>query len=110
MKRICAALALWFCAAVPAFAQDRAQLPLVGLLRINTPATLGPTSAPLREALAALGDVDGSTRRCRWQHHPPRFPPRGGRRRAVPRVGGGAGPGPAERYRRLWRGGRARGA
>ena len=61
MKQVCAALAVWFCAAVPALAQDRAQLPLVGALRIDTPATLGLTSGLLREALAALGYVDGST-------------------------------------------------
>jgi len=61
VNRVCAALAVWFCAAVPALAQDRAQLPLVGVLRIDTPATLGLTSEPLREALAALGYVDGST-------------------------------------------------
>jgi putative ABC transport system substrate-binding protein len=61
VKQVCAALAVWFCAAVPALAQDRAQLPLVGVLRIDTPATLGLTSGRLREALAALGDVDGST-------------------------------------------------
>jgi putative ABC transport system substrate-binding protein len=61
MNRVCAALAVWFSAAVPALAQDRAQLPLVGVLRIDTPATLGLTSGLLREALAALGDVDGST-------------------------------------------------
>jgi putative ABC transport system substrate-binding protein len=54
-------LAVWLCAAVPALAQDRAQLPLVGLLRIDTPATLGLSSGMLREALAALGHVDGST-------------------------------------------------
>src|SRR4029077_18304460 len=32
-----------------------------GLLRIDTPATLGLTTGLLREALAALGYVDGST-------------------------------------------------
>jgi putative ABC transport system substrate-binding protein len=63
VKRVCAALSVWFFAAVPAFALDRAQLPLVGVLRIDTPATLGLTSGLLREALAALGDVDGSTMR-----------------------------------------------
>ena len=77
MKRLCAALALWFCAAVPAFAQDRAQLPLVGLLRIDTPATLGLTTGLLREALAALGYVDGSTIRFDFrlaEGDPARFP------------------------------------
>ena len=61
MKQVCAALAVWFCAAVPALAQDKAQLPLIGFLRIDTPATLGLTTGRLREALAALGYVDGST-------------------------------------------------
>jgi putative ABC transport system substrate-binding protein len=61
MNRVCAALIVWFCAAVPAFAQDRAQLPLVGVLRIDTPATLGLSSGLLREALAAPGYVDGRT-------------------------------------------------
>ena len=61
MKRICVALAVWFCSAVSALAQDKAQLPLVGLVRIDTPATLGLTSRPLREALATLGYVDGNT-------------------------------------------------
>ena len=61
MKHLCAALAVWFCAAVPALAQDRAQLPLVGFLRIDTPAALGLATGGLREALAALGYVDGRT-------------------------------------------------
>jgi len=61
VKQVCAALAVWFCAAVPALAQDKAQLPLIGFLRIDTPATLGLTTGRLREALAALGYVDGST-------------------------------------------------
>src|SRR5260370_32288731 len=61
MKQVCAALAVWFCVAVPALAENRGQLPRVGVLRIDTPATLGLTSGRLREALAALGDVDGST-------------------------------------------------
>jgi ABC-type uncharacterized transport system substrate-binding protein len=77
VNRVCAALAVWFCAAVPALAQDKAQLPLVGVLRIDTPATLGLTSGPLREALAALGDVDGSTIRLDFrlaEGDPARFP------------------------------------
>jgi putative ABC transport system substrate-binding protein len=77
MKRVCAVLALWFCTAVPVLAQDRAQLPLVGLLRIDTPATLGLTTGLLREALAALGYVDGSTIRLDFrlaEGDPARFP------------------------------------
>ena len=61
MKLVCASLAVWFCATVPGFAQDKAQPPLVGVLGIDTPATLGLTSGLLREALAALGYVDGGT-------------------------------------------------
>jgi putative tryptophan/tyrosine transport system substrate-binding protein len=61
MKQVWAALVVWFCAAASALAQDRVQLPLFGVLRIDTPATLGLTTGLLREAPAALGDVDGST-------------------------------------------------
>jgi len=61
MKHLCAALAVWFCAAVPALAQDRAQLPLVGVLRINTADTVEPAATGFKDALAALGLVDGST-------------------------------------------------
>ena len=61
MNRVCAALIVWFCAAVSALAQDSAQPPLVGVMRIDTPATLGLSSGLLREALAALGYVDGRT-------------------------------------------------
>jgi ABC-type uncharacterized transport system substrate-binding protein len=61
MTRIALALTLWLCVAAPVFAQNAGNLPLVGVLRIDTPATLPLTSGLLREALAALGDVDGST-------------------------------------------------
>ena len=59
MRRIAAFLALAVCAALPAFAQNRAELPLVGVLRINSAANTEPTATLLREELAALGDVDG---------------------------------------------------
>ena len=61
MRCIAAALAVWLCAAVPAFAQDVAQLPLVGVLRINTAANNETAMTGLRNALAALGDIDGKT-------------------------------------------------
>jgi len=63
MKRVCAALALWCCAAVPALAQDRAQLPVVGVLRIDTTSNVAPFAGMLRDALAALGYVDGKNLR-----------------------------------------------
>ena len=59
MRRIAAALAVWFCTAVPAFAQDAVGLPLVGVLRLGTAATSDLFAGLLRDALAALGDGDG---------------------------------------------------
>jgi putative tryptophan/tyrosine transport system substrate-binding protein len=67
MKRVCAALAVSFCVAVPALAQDRAQLPLVGVLRINSAANTEPTATLLRDELAALGDVDGKNIRLEFR-------------------------------------------
>jgi putative tryptophan/tyrosine transport system substrate-binding protein len=52
-------LLLALCAVIPAFAQDATQLPLVGVLRINSAANTEPTATLLRDELAALGDVDG---------------------------------------------------
>jgi putative tryptophan/tyrosine transport system substrate-binding protein len=59
MRCTAAALAIWFCIAVPALAQDRPELPVIGILRTGTPATVGPFVGMFRDALAALGDVDG---------------------------------------------------
>src|ERR1700751_5518563 len=44
MKRIEAILVLGFCAPAPTLAQDRARLPIVGVLRINTAANNEPTA------------------------------------------------------------------
>src|SRR5437667_3863018 len=59
MKRLVAAFALWLCVAVPALAQKADNLPVVGILRINTPVTVEPFATGFRDALAALGLVDG---------------------------------------------------
>ena len=59
MRRVAALLALALCAAVPALAQDRATLPLVAMLRVNTADTVEPMATKFRTALAALGQVDG---------------------------------------------------
>jgi len=48
---------MWFCATIPALAQDTAGLPLVGVM--VTGGAANSPSARLREALAALGDVEG---------------------------------------------------
>jgi putative ABC transport system substrate-binding protein len=52
---------LGVCTALPAFAQQVAQLPLVGVLNINTTANNEPNATMLRDALAALGDIDGNS-------------------------------------------------
>jgi putative ABC transport system substrate-binding protein len=58
MKGIFAALVIWVGATIPALAQDAGRLPLVGVMvtgsAVNTTAT-----TQFREALAALGDVEG---------------------------------------------------
>src|SRR6516165_4392807 len=58
MRFAAVALAVWICATVTAPAQDATRLPLVGVLRINSPANSEPTATLLRDELAALGDVD----------------------------------------------------
>ena len=59
MRRVAAAFALWLCATIPAFAQNAENLPLVGILRINTSDTVEPFATEFKAALAALGLVDG---------------------------------------------------
>jgi putative ABC transport system substrate-binding protein len=59
VRRVAAAFALCLCAAIPAFAQDRENLPVVGILRINTSDNVEPSATGLKDALAALGLVDG---------------------------------------------------
>ena len=59
MRRAAAALALWLCAAASALAQDRENPPVVGILRMNTADNVEPFATGFRNALAALGLVDG---------------------------------------------------
>jgi putative tryptophan/tyrosine transport system substrate-binding protein len=59
VKRVALALVLGLCATVPASAQDAENLPIVGVLRINTPDTVEPFATGFKDALAALGLVDG---------------------------------------------------
>ena len=59
MWRIVAALTLWVSSAVSVFAQNPENLPLVGILRINSPDNVEPFPTIFRNALAALGQVDG---------------------------------------------------
>src|SRR5947207_15693766 len=50
---------LALCVASPAFAQNAENLPIVGVLRMNTPETAVLSVTGLKAALAALGQVDG---------------------------------------------------
>jgi putative ABC transport system substrate-binding protein len=59
MRRIALALTLGLCAAIPAFAQNRENLPVVGVLRNNTADTAEPFATGFKDALAAVGLVDG---------------------------------------------------
>jgi putative ABC transport system substrate-binding protein len=59
MSRVALAFAPWLCAAMAAFAQNPGNLPIVGVLRLNTADTVEPTATGFKEALAALGLVDG---------------------------------------------------
>jgi len=77
MKYIGVFLVLALCAGTPVFAQDATNLPLVGVLRINTPDTVEPMATQFRTALAALGWVDGRTIRLEYrlaEGHVDRFP------------------------------------
>jgi len=76
VTRFAVLVALALCAAVPAFAQKSAKMPLVGVLRINTPATNDPGATMLRDALAAVGRVDGHNLRLDFrlaEGHPERY-------------------------------------
>jgi putative tryptophan/tyrosine transport system substrate-binding protein len=59
VKRGAAGLALWLCAAIPAFAQNEENLPVVGILRMNAADNVEPSATGFKDALAAVGLVDG---------------------------------------------------
>ena len=58
MKAIFAALVVWVGATIPALAQDAGRLPLVGVM-VTGSAVNATATTQFREALAALGDVEG---------------------------------------------------
>lgn len=77
MTRIALLVALALSAAVPAGAQHTAKMPLVGVLRINTLATNEPGATMLRNALAAVGRVEGDNLRLEFrlaEGHAERYP------------------------------------
>jgi putative ABC transport system substrate-binding protein len=59
VRRVAATFGLWLCAVVPAFAQNANNLPVVGILRSTTADSVEPFATGFRDALAALGLVDG---------------------------------------------------
>jgi putative ABC transport system substrate-binding protein len=70
-------LALWPWNLVPALAQNIGNLPLVGVLRLNTPENVEPIPTIFGNALAALGQVDGRNIRIEFRlaaGHAQRFP------------------------------------
>jgi len=63
MRGFGAFIAVALCTAAPAFSQDTARSPIVGVLRIDTTADASPSIAMYRNALTALGYVDGKNLR-----------------------------------------------
>jgi putative tryptophan/tyrosine transport system substrate-binding protein len=59
MWRLVLTLFLWLCSPASVLAQNSESLPIVGVLRISTPENVEPFPSVFRNALAALGQVDG---------------------------------------------------
>src|SRR6516164_2010916 len=77
MRRLPVAFALWLCTVSPAWAQEAGKMPLVGVLLINTAANPEPVVPLFRNALAALGYVEGGNVRLDFRFaegHADRFP------------------------------------
>jgi putative tryptophan/tyrosine transport system substrate-binding protein len=77
VKWLAYALALSLCLMSSAVAQEAAKAPLVGVLLINTAASPEPVVPLFRDALAALGYVDGRNLRLEFRFaegHAERFP------------------------------------
>src|SRR4249919_2951692 len=70
-------LCLWLCNQIPAAAQNIGDLPLVGVLRLDTPESVKPIAIIFRNTLASLGQVDGRNIRIEFrlaEGHAERFP------------------------------------
>jgi putative ABC transport system substrate-binding protein len=77
MRHVAGVLLVWLCTAAPGFAQNAGNLPLVGVLRLNTLENVEPFPTIFRNALAALGQVDGRDIRIELrlaEGHAERFP------------------------------------
>jgi len=75
--RLLLVLLLCQCEGILASAQNVGNLPLVGVLRLNTPENVEPIPTIFRNSLAALGQVDGRNIRIEFRlaaGHADRFP------------------------------------
>jgi len=67
----------WACCLCPALAQSPANLPLVGVMRLDTPETVRPVEAIFRNTMSSLGQIDGTNVRIEFrlaEGHAERFP------------------------------------
>ena len=70
-------LFLWVCSQTPAAAQKSGHLPLILVLRLDTPESVKPVATIFRNTLASLGQVDGRNVRIEFrlaEGHAERFP------------------------------------
>jgi putative ABC transport system substrate-binding protein len=67
VRGVLAALTIWFCAIIAAFAQDTERLPLVGVMWTGAAANSEPFATLFREELAALGDIEGRNLRINFR-------------------------------------------
>jgi ABC-type uncharacterized transport system substrate-binding protein len=77
MRRMLTVLAVCFGTVFPAFAEDAARIPIVGVMRVGPAANNEPFAPLFREALAARGYVDGRNLRLDYRFadgDPERFP------------------------------------
>jgi putative ABC transport system substrate-binding protein len=77
MRRPTLILFLWLCNAAPVFAQNSDSLPIVGVLRLDTPESVKLFQTVFPSALAAIGRVDGRNMRIDLrlaEGHAERFP------------------------------------
>ena len=75
--RLLLCLFLWICNQTPVEAQNKGDLPLIGVLRLDTPESVKPVATIFRDTLASLGQVDGRNIRIEFrlaEGHADRFP------------------------------------
>ena len=69
-NRACARLLAcfaWACSPFAALAQSPANIPLVGVMRLDTPETVKPVEAIFRNTMTSLGQIDGGNVRIEFR-------------------------------------------